>query len=123
MTKEVDDAVDQVILSDSFLNLVDIRGDFLWRKGQYKVVPKIPATSYDVRPFAYISFEELIEAEVIILRKRGPLARGSLFRILASEYGLAYDAELMRPRLNASIVMLKKSGRVDESGGKVMLKS
>ena len=97
------------------------RGDFLWRRGQTKAVPRVAGDAKKPRALDLVAPEELGAAMLVVIDKSYGLEKDGLFRIIAREYGTGRITAAAAACLESALDLLVKEAKVKSIEGKLSL--
>jgi hypothetical protein len=120
VTKRVKDGVLFIVKNFNDRNFI-YKNDYLWLKGQNEIIPKIPANGEKPRPLDLVAPEELAKAMTAIIDKSYGIAKDSLFKVVAREYGFSRVTENMLYQLNHAFAILEKGKHIKNIDGKLLL--
>lgn len=123
VTNKVKEGVNQIIKKSYRAGGYEIRGEFLWRKGQKQAEPRIPAEGNKPRPFDTIAIEELAEAMYVIIDRSFGIEKDSLFKVTAKEYGFARTTTNIVNGLEQAYKLLIKQKRISDIEGKLSVET
>ena len=97
---EIKEKVLKIINKFALFDRWEVRGRFLWRVDGSEVVPRIPITEEDARPFDYIEIDELAAAMLVVLKRNKYIRKAHLYEMLAS----LYKTKVCESRLDCVLV-------------------
>lgn len=112
---EIKEKILKIINKFEMLDRWDVRGRFLWRVDGSEVVPRIPITEEDARPFDYIEIDELAAAMLVVLKRNKGISKAYLYEELAS----LYKTKVCESRLDCAFNLLYRNKSIEELEGKM----
>ncbi|MFR3151727.1 MAG: hypothetical protein ACLTNR_10670 [Coprococcus sp.] len=112
---EIKEKVLKIINKFALFDRWEVRGRFLWRVDGSEVVPRIPITEEDARPFDYIEIDELAAAMLVVLKRNKYIRKAHLYEMLAS----LYKTKVCESRLDCVFSLLYRNKAIKELEGKV----
>ena len=112
---EIKEKVLKIINKFALFDRWEVRGRFLWRVNGSEVVPRIPITEEDARPFDYIEIDELAAAMLVVLKRNKYIRKAHLYEMLAS----LYKTKVCESRLDCVFSLLYRNKAIKELEGKV----
>ena len=112
---EIKEKVLKIINKFALFDRWEVRGRFLWRVDGSEVVPRIPITEEDARPFDYIEIDELAAAMLVVLKRNKYIRKAHLYEMLAS----LYKTKICESRLDCAFRLLYRNKAIQELEGNV----
>ena len=112
---EIKEKVLKIINKFALFDRWEVRGRFLWRVDGSEVVPRIPITEEDARPFDYIEIDELAAAMLVVINRNKGIRKAYLYEELAS----LYKTKICESRLDCAFRLLYRNKAIKELEGKV----
>ena len=112
---EIKEKVLKIINKFALFDRWEVRGRFLWRVDGSEVVPRIPITEEDARPFDYIEIDELAAAMLVVLKRNKYIRKAHLYEMLAS----LYKTKVCESRLDCVFSLLYRNKAIQELEGNV----
>ena len=112
---EIKEKVLKIINKFALFDRWEVRGRFLWRVDGSEVVPRIPITEEDARPFDYIEIDELAAAMLVVINRNKGIRKAYLYEELAS----LYKTKLCESRLDCAFRLLYRNKAIQELEGNV----
>ncbi len=112
---EIKEKVLKIINKFALFDRWEVRGRFLWRVDGSEVVPRIPITEEDARPFDYIEIDELAAAMLVVINRNKGIRKAYLYEELAS----LYKTKICESRLDCAFRLLYRNKAIQELEGNV----
>ena len=112
---EIKEKVLKIINKFALFDRWEVRGRFLWRVDGSEVVPRIPITEEDARPFDYIEIDELAAAMLVVINRNKYIRKAHLYEMLAS----LYKTKVCESRLDCVFSLLYRNKAIQELEGNV----
>ena len=112
---ETKEKVLKIINKFALFDRWEVRGRFLWRVDGSEVVPRIPITEEDARPFDYIEIDELAAAMLVVINRNKGIRKAYLYEELAS----LYKTKICESRLDCAFRLLYRNKAIQELEGNV----
>lgn len=112
---EIKEKVLKIINKFALFDRWEVRGRFLWRVDGSEVVPRIPITEEDARPFDYIEIDELAAAMLVVINRNKGIRKVYLYEVLAS----LYKTKICESRLDCAFRLLYRNKAIQELEGNV----
>lgn len=112
---EIKEKVLKIINKFALFDRWEVRGRFLWRVDGIEVVPRIPITEEDARPFDYIEIDELAAAMLVVINRNKGIRKAYLYEELAS----LYKTKICESRLDCAFRLLYRNKTIQELEGNV----
>ena len=112
---EIKEKVLKIINKYALFDRWEVRGRFLWRVDGSEVVPRIPITEEDARPFDYIEIDELAAAMLVVINRNKGIRKAYLYEELAS----LYKTKICESRLDCAFRLLYRNKAIQELEGNV----
>ena len=112
---EIKEKVLKIINKFALFDRWEVRGRFLWRVDGSEVVPRIPITEEDARPFDYIEIDELAAAMLVVINRNKGIRKAYLYEELAS----LYKTKICESRLDCAFRLLYRNKAIQEIEGNV----